>query len=64
MCILAVGVPRVGQEYLSFFTNLIIKKEWYVNELCGPQEGGQEWRQGSGALLRGIKSASAGTGEQ
>ena len=40
-----VGVPRVGREYLSFFTNLIIKKDWYVNELCGPQEGGQEWRQ-------------------
>jgi hypothetical protein len=59
-----VGVPRVGREYLSFFTNLIIKKDWYVNELCGPQEGGQEWRQGSGALLRGVKSALAGTGEQ
>lgn len=51
-----VGVPRVGREYLSFFTNLIIKKDWYVNELCGPQEGGQEWRQGSGALLRGVSN--------
>ena len=59
-----VGVPRVGREYLSFFTNLIIKKDWYVNELCGPQEGGQEWRQRKWCATTRRQSASAGTGEQ